>query len=102
MIEALVDRSQFPILGQKIYLASHSLGAMPESTREILQSYCASWATLGIMAWEGEWWQELWDFGRAIEQVLEAPADSVVPCLNVTLGFGAVASAMDYQERPKI
>ncbi|CAN0509083.1 unnamed protein product, partial [Phaeothamnion confervicola] len=101
MIEALVDRTQFPILATTNYLASHSLGAVPAGTPEVLQEYARTWAAEGILAWEGDWWSEVWAFTAAVEKLLQAPPESVVPCLNVTLGFAGVASALDYKERPR-
>lgn len=102
MIEALVDRTQFPILATTNYLASHSLGAVPANTSSVLQEYAQTWASEGILAWEGDWWNEVWAFTSAVERILHAPPESVVPCLNVTLGFAAVASALDYKERPRV
>ncbi|MBS2039216.1 aminotransferase class V-fold PLP-dependent enzyme [bacterium] len=103
MQQALAPRDQFPILGSKNYLASHSLGAMPSGTREELQRYADLWASQGILAWDGEWWQVIGEFGGRLERILGACAGTIVPCLNVTLGFAAIASCMRYTpERRRI
>jgi kynureninase len=94
--QALAPRDQFPILASKNYLASHSLGAMPAQTPQQLQHYTDLWASEGILAWDGEWWDILEEFGGRVERILKAPAHSVVPCLNVTLGFAAIASCLSY------
>ena len=96
MQQALAPREQFPILQQKNYLASHSLGAMPAATPGELQRYTDLWARQGILAWDGEWWDILGEFGGRIEDILHAPSQSVVPCLNVTLGLATVASCLTY------
>lgn len=96
MQQALAPREQFPILSRKNYLASHSLGAMPSGTPAELQHYTDLWANQGILAWDGEWWDILGEFGGRVERILNAPAHSVVPSLNVTLGFAIVASCLNY------
>lgn len=103
MQQALAPRDQFPILGQKNYLASHSLGAMPAGTPGELQRYTELWASQGILAWDGEWWSILGEFGGRLERILGAARGTIVPCLNVTLGFAIIASCLRYTpERRRI
>lgn len=103
MQQALAPRDQFPILGSRNYLASHSLGAMPAGTPGELQRYTELWATQGILAWDGEWWQVIGEFGNRLERILGAAPSTIVPCLNVTLGFAAIASCLRYTpERRRI
>lgn len=96
MQKALAPRDQFPILSKKNYLASHSLGAMPAGTPEQLAGYTELWASQGILAWDGEWWQIIREFGSRLERILEAEPETIVPCLNVTMGFAVVASCLRY------
>lgn len=96
MHAALVPRDQFPILQHKNYLASHSLGAMPAATAGQLQHYADLWASQGILAWDGEWWEIVGEFGQRLERILNAPSQTIVPCLNVTLGFATIASCLRY------
>lgn len=96
MQQSLAPREHFPILQTRNYLASHSLGAMPRETAEELQRYAELWARDGILAWEGEWWDCLGDFARRLARILNAPAPTLVPCLNVTLGFATIASCLRY------
>jgi kynureninase len=95
-IAALVSRKDFPIVTHTCYLSSHSLGAMPAGTPKRLQDYCQAWAEQGCLAWEDSWWNSIAQFTQAVERVLDADADTVVPCLNVSLGMAAVASCLDY------
>ncbi|MBV8544840.1 MAG: kynureninase, partial [Acidobacteria bacterium] len=44
-------RERFPILSRTKYLVSHSLGAMPEATRDALVEYADLWASRGVRAW---------------------------------------------------
>ncbi len=96
MVEAPLHRDQFPILQNKAYLASHSLGAVSQATGEALQQYYHDWATLGIEAWDGPFWQSVSDFQRLLGGLLGFPADSVCPLQNATRGMAALASAFDY------
>jgi kynureninase len=89
-------RPQFPILAAKTYLCSHSLGAVPARTEASLNRYYTEWATLGIEAWDGPWWQSVNDFGANIETVIGAAAGTVVPMQNVTRAFAAIASCFDF------
>ena len=49
-------RERFPILSKTKYLVSHSLGAMPDATRDALVEYADLWASRGVRAWGDRWW----------------------------------------------
>jgi len=89
-------RDRFPILSRGTYLASHSLGAVPDTAADALNEYFSLWATEGILAWDGPWWAAVGDFAAVVEGILGAAAGTVVPMQNVTRGLGAVASCLDY------
>lgn len=96
-------RGRYPILAEKTYLASHSLGAVPAETAERLARYYQEWATLGITAWDGPWWQAVLDFCADVERLLGAAAGTVVPFQNSTRGMAAVASCLDFSgERKRV
>jgi kynureninase len=88
-------RDRFPILEETTYLASHSLGAVPEATREALDEYHDAWATQGIGAWEGPWWEAVEAFNRQLEDLLGAPEGTVAPMTNATRAMAGFASALD-------
>ncbi|MBI3927095.1 MAG: aminotransferase class V-fold PLP-dependent enzyme [Armatimonadetes bacterium] len=89
-------RDRFPLLSRRTYLASHSLGAVPASASAALQEYYRHWAELGILAWDGPWWEMMKAFCSSLEQLLGAPSGTVVPMLNVTRAMAGVASSFDY------
>ncbi len=89
-------RDRFPIFERKTYLASHSLGAVPRATEDSLRLYYREWAEQGILAWDGAWWEIIRRFSDRIADTLHAPRGTVVPMENVTRGFAAVASALDW------
>lgn len=89
-------RNRFPILKKTKYLVSHSLGAMPESTRDALQEYADLWATRGVRAWGDCWWMMSLDLGDVIAPLIGAPKGSVVMLPNVTTAEAVVLSSFDY------
>jgi kynureninase len=94
-------RDRFPILEQKTYLANHSLGAVPRATEESLHRYFREWSTLGIEAWDGPWWEMIARFGDSVAKVVRASRGSIVPMENVTRGFAAIASSLDWKARTR-
>ncbi|HEY8131064.1 MAG TPA: aminotransferase class V-fold PLP-dependent enzyme, partial [Thermoanaerobaculia bacterium] len=99
--EVLVDpllryRDRFPILKRTKYLVSHSLGAMPEATREALQEYADLWASRGVRAWGDKWWMMSIEIGDIIAPIIGAPRGSVVMLPNVTTAEAVVLSSFEY------
>jgi kynureninase len=97
-IEGGLHRERFPILHSKTYLASHSLGAVCESTGEALQRYYQDWACLGIEAWDGPFWQSVTDFQRLLGGLMGWPPNCVCPLQNATRAMAALASCFDYRK----
>ena len=89
-------RSRFPILRRTKYLVSHSLGAMPEATREALDEYADLWATRGVRAWGDKWWLMSIEVGDIIAPLIGAPRGSVVMLPNVTTAEAVVLSSFQY------
>ena len=89
-------RDRFPILKRTKYLVSHSLGAMPEATREALEEYADLWATRGVRAWGDKWWLMSIEVGDIIAPLLGAPRGSVVMLPNVTTAEAVVLSSFQY------
>src|SRR5690606_36091342 len=92
-------RDRFPILEKKTYLASHSLGAVPRATEKSLGRYYADWSTLGIEAWDGPWMEILSRFGDTVAKIVGASRGTIVPMENVTRGFAAIASSLDWSKK---
>jgi kynureninase len=89
-------RERFPILSRTKYLVSHSLGAMPEATRDALVEYADLWASRGGRAWGDRWWMMSIEVGDIIAPLIGAPAGSVVMLPNVTTAEAVVLSSFDY------
>src|SRR6059058_1921317 len=90
-------RERFPILSRTKYLVSHSLGAMPEATREALGEYADLWATRGVRAWGDKWWLMSIEVGDIIAPLIGAPRGSVVMLPNVTTAEAVVLSSFEYK-----
>jgi kynureninase len=97
--DLLAYRREFPILEERTYLASHSLGAMPWASALAIREYYEHWAKDGILAWDGEWWRSIEVFCDHLGAILNAPATSIVPMLNVTRAFAAIASCYEYSPK---
>src|SRR5436305_3230118 len=92
-------RSEFPILERTTYMISNSLGAMPRGVYDSVQSYCDTWATRGVRAWEESWWMLSREVGDEIGAIMNAPAGSVSVHQNVTICQAIVASCFDFSGR---
>jgi kynureninase len=90
-------RERFPILSKTKYLVSHSLGAMPEATRDALVEYADLWASRGVRAWGDRWWMMSIEVGDIIAPLIGAPPGSVVMLPNVTTAEAVVLSSFDYE-----
>jgi kynureninase len=90
-------RDRFPILKKTKYLVSHSLGAMPEATRDALDEYADLWATRGVRAWGDKWWMMSIEIGDIIAPLIGAPKGSVVMLPNVTTAEAVVLSSFEYK-----
>jgi kynureninase len=90
-------RERFPILKKTKYLVSHSLGAMPEATRDALDEYADLWATRGVRAWGDKWWMMSIEIGDIIAPLIGAPKGSVVMLPNVTTAEAVVLSSFEYK-----
>src|SRR3954451_8078289 len=90
-------RDRFPILKKTKYLVSHSLGAMPEATRDALDEYAELWATRGVRAWGDKWWMMSIEVGDNITPLIRAPKCSVVMLPNVPTAEAVLLPSFEYK-----
>ena len=90
--ELLDYRSEFPILEQATYLASHTLGPMPRQAAERLVEFAHMWAERGIRAWAEGWWASPVRVGDQIGRIVGAPPGSTVMQQNVAIAEAIVLS----------
>src|SRR5262249_28917202 len=104
MMDQLLEwRKEFPILDNTVYMISHSLGAMPNRTRDRSQEYADMWATRGIRAWEEGWWMMPTSVGDLIGKIIGAGDGEVVMPPNVSICQSIITGCLDFsQKRNKI
>ncbi|MEP6921272.1 MAG: aminotransferase class V-fold PLP-dependent enzyme [bacterium] len=101
--ELLKWRREFPILGNTVYLISHSLGAMPRETIAQLTDYAEMWATRGVRAWAEGWWDMPLTVGDEVGSIIGAEPGSVVMHQNVSICQSLILSCFEpTPERNKI
>lgn len=91
----LAWRAEFPILDNKVYLVSHSLGAMPRGVRDALLAYADLWATEGADAWE-TWMPLVQETGDMVGRLMNAAPGSVMMHQNVSTVQSLLASCFDF------
>ena len=93
-------RSRFPILGEKTYLYSCSQGALSDAAETGLRAYLESWRTSSA-PWND--WIEVYDAVRAdFARFINAQPDEIAILTSASAGINAIASALDFTERPKV
>jgi kynureninase len=93
--ELLKLRKEFPTLSRKTHLISHSLGAVPRTGHEKLESYYEKWVEDSIEAWH-EWLPMVTQAGDEIGRIIGAPSGTVVMLTNVSQVMGIIASCLDF------
>lgn len=88
-------RLEFPILGNTVYLISHSLGAMPRQTISRLTDYAETWATRGVRAWAEGWWDMPVTIGDEVARIIGADPGSVVMHQNVSVCQSLILSCFE-------
>lgn len=94
----LTIRKEFPILRNKSYLVSHSMGAMPRESYKRLKEYSDKWCTKGIVAWD-EWAPYYESCCDTIRKILNAPEGTISMHQNVSVLVAMVASCFEYNGR---
>ena len=88
-------RLEFPILGKTVYLISHSLGAMPKNTFNLLAEYGETWATRGVRAWAEGWWDMPVTTGNEVARIIGADPETVVMHQNVSICQSLILSCLE-------
>jgi selenocysteine lyase/cysteine desulfurase len=93
-------RAQFPVFRDKVFLNSCSQGALSGSVRAGMLEYLDSWDRLGS-PWEQ--WTEHYERVRGeFARTIGAQPHEVAVLTSVSQGISAVATALDFKDRPKV
>ena len=94
--DLLARRADYPVLANKTYLASHTLGAMHRRTPERHAEFTRLWAEQGVVAWE-QWAPEVRRVADVVGSLVGAPPGTTVMRQNVADLLGDVISALDWR-----
>ncbi len=95
-------RAEFPIFRDRIYLNTCSLGPLGDRARRKVAGFLDVWQTRGAAAWYDVWWEALAELRTRYGNVIAARASQIALAPSVSVAVGTVASALDYQRRPKV
>jgi selenocysteine lyase/cysteine desulfurase len=95
-------RGEFPILEEKVYLNSNSLGALSRRSMELRREFERDWNALGASAWYGRWLDRLEEVRAGFARTVGARAGDVALMPSISAGLTAVADALDFGERNRV
>lgn len=101
---ALAYRDEFPILKQKTYLISASLGPLSNRSRSYLEEFLDLWQSVGSP--DVVWFENVFPtYDRVRELLAElvgANPSEIALQPNISTALSSVASFFDYRERPRV
>jgi selenocysteine lyase/cysteine desulfurase len=93
-------RSRFPIFERQVYVNSCSQGALSDAVRRSYEDYLRDWDEEGA-PWE--YWVAKTEKARAaFADLVGAEPDEVAVTTSESPGVSALASALDWSQRPKV
>ena len=95
-------RSEFPILQQRVYLNSCSLGALSRRSMGYLGEFQALWNGMGAAAWYELWLGRLDELRGRVGELLGARPGEVALSPSISAALASVASAVDYSRRTRV
>lgn len=95
-------RSEFPILNEKVYLNTVSLGALSQRSIEATQEFLDLWAARGASAWYDTWMAKLQELRAQFARLIGAGPHEIALAPSVSVALSAVASTLDYSQRKKV
>ena len=92
-------RSRFPIFEQLVYVNSCSQGALSDAVRAAYNDYLTG---LGRAGAPWDYWVERTEAARtSFAGLVNAERDDVAVTTSLSAGVSALASAIDFTERPR-
>src|SRR6185312_11545677 len=93
-------RHRFPIFERQVYVNSCSQGALSDAVRKSYEDYLRDWDDEGA-PWE--YWVAQTEKARAaFADLVGADPDEIAVTTSESPGVSALASALDWAERPKV
>jgi selenocysteine lyase/cysteine desulfurase len=95
-------RDDFPIVRNKTFLNTCSLGALSTRSMANIQEYMDMWAEFGASAWYRTWMGKMDELRAAYGRVVGAPQDRIALGPSISATVASVTSAIDFSKRKKI
>jgi selenocysteine lyase/cysteine desulfurase len=95
-------RGEFPILAQKNYLNSCSLGALSRRAEARIATFHAQWHSLGASAWYEPWMAAITELRARVAAMLNASPAEIALTASTSVALSSIASCLDYQARPRV
>ena len=99
-MEPRAFRKLFPIFDERVYLNSCSQGALGHPVQAALEEFMASWHRHGN-PWE-LWCERMEELRAEFAGLINAEPDEVAVTFSASTAVGALASALDWSERPRV
>lgn len=100
--DLLSYREQFPIVVNKTFLNTCSLGALGTRTMSNLNEYMSKWAEYGASAWYKIWLGKCAELRAAYGRVVGAPEERIALGPSISATVASIISALDFSKRKKI
>lgn len=101
-LDLLSYRDDFPIVVNKVFLNTCSLGALSKRSIANVNEYLEMWASLGASAWYEIWMGKLAELRAAYARVVGTVPDRISLGPNISSNVASVLSALDLSKRKKI
>jgi kynureninase len=95
-------RDEFPILQQKVYLNSCSLGPLSRRSMDGLSRFMELWNEHGAQAWYRIWMGEIASVRAKVAQLIGARPHEIAIAPNVSIAVSELSSGLDLGDRRKI
>lgn len=96
-------RDQFPVLKDRTYLISASLGPLSVKARAAAEEHLDLWARLGPEElWFDHGLPKLQECRELVARLIGADPDEIAIVPSVSSGLSSIASCLDLEARPKI
>lgn len=100
--DLLSYREDFPIVVNKNFLNTCSLGALGKRTVQNVNEYLGKWAEYGASAWYKIWLGKCAELRAAYGRVVGAPEERIALGPSISSTVASIVSAIDFSKRKKI
>ena len=87
-------RDEFPILAERVYLNSNSLGALSRRALAERREFERLWNEMGASAWYEIWWSKLDEVRAGFGRTIAAPPGTVALMPSVSAALAVVSGAL--------